>query len=79
LKLTIYTKKDCHLCEEAKSVLRKYQVELEEVDIESDPALFEKYQYEIPVVMVEEQKLFKYRVDEKKLKRALKNRGGAQS
>jgi glutaredoxin len=71
LKLTIYSKKACHLCDEAKSVLKKYPVELEEIDIENDPQLFEKYQYEIPVIFLDGKKLFKYRVDEKQLRRAL--------
>jgi glutaredoxin len=72
LKLTIYSKKDCHLCDEAKSILRKYPVELEEIDIEGDAQLLEKYREEIPVIFLDGRKLFKYRVDEKILRRALK-------
>jgi glutaredoxin len=78
LKVTIYSKKECHLCEEAHGVLEKvaarYPFEIEEVDIESDPDLYEKYKYEIPVVFLEGQKLFKFRVDEKQLIRALRSR-----
>jgi len=73
LKLTIYSKKDCHLCEEAKSVLAKYPVEIEEIDIETDPQLFEKYRYEIPVIFLDDRKLFKYRVDEKKLQQLIRS------
>jgi glutaredoxin len=74
LKLTIYSKKDCHLCEEAKAILSRYasaSVSLEEIDIETNPELYEKYRYEIPVIFLDDRKLFKYRVDEKKLRRAL--------
>jgi glutaredoxin len=79
LKVTIYSKKECHLCEEAHAVLERvaqhYPFEIEEVDIERDPELFAKYSEEIPVIFLEGRKLFKYKVDEKQLIRALKSRG----
>jgi glutaredoxin len=71
LKLTIYSKKDCHLCEEAKAILSKYPVELEEIDIEDNAELYEKYRYEIPVIFLDDRKIFKYKVDERKLQRLL--------
>jgi glutaredoxin len=76
MKITIYTKKDCHLCDEAKSVLskfaREYSFTVAEVDIEGDTALFEKYRYEIPVVLLDDRKIFKYRIDEKRFHRLLR-------
>ncbi len=57
-----------------EKVAARYPFEIEEVDIESDPDLYEKYKYEIPVVFLEGQKLFKFRVDEKQLIRALRSR-----
>lgn len=75
MKLTIYSKKDCHLCDEAKAILARYDsIELEEIDIETDHELYEKYRYEIPVIFFVDQKLFKYRVDEEKLRRVLASR-----
>jgi len=54
--VTLYTRKDCHLCEQAKADLESLQVQyphrLVEIDIESDPALLKKYLVEIPVVEV---------------------------
>ena len=54
LNVTLYTKKDCKLCEEVKVELQKLQEEyphrLIEVDIEQDPVLMEKYAVEIPVI-----------------------------
>lgn len=80
MRVTIYTKKDCHLCEEAKAVLskfaREYPLIVDEIDIESDSAIFEKYRYEIPVVLLNDRKIFKYRIDEKKLHRILREAGG---
>ncbi len=67
----IYSKADCSLCDEAKAVLlrvkKRVPFELREIDIESDPALFERYRYDIPVVFVDGHKAFKHRLDEKAL------------
>jgi uncharacterized membrane protein len=56
LTVTLYTRKDCHLCEQAKadldSLQSKYPHRLVEIDIDSDPALQKKYLVEIPVVEV---------------------------
>jgi uncharacterized membrane protein len=56
LTVTLYTRQDCHLCEQAKSDLEslqaKYPHRLVEIDIDSDPALQKKYMLEIPVVEV---------------------------
>jgi uncharacterized membrane protein/glutaredoxin len=56
LTVTLYTRKDCHLCEQAKadlaSLQAKYPHRLVEIDIDSDPALQKRYLVEIPVVEV---------------------------
>lgn len=56
LTVTLYTRQDCHLCEQAKSDLESLQANyphrLVEIDIDSDPALQKKYLVEIPVVEV---------------------------
>lgn len=56
LTVTLYMREDCHLCEQAKSDLEslqdKYPHRLVEVDIDSDPALQQKYLVEIPVIEV---------------------------
>ena len=56
LTVTLYTRKDCHLCEQAKADLEslqdQYPHRLVEIDIESDPALLKKYLLEIPVLEV---------------------------
>src|SRR5574342_767585 len=56
LTVTLYTRKDCHLCEQAKADLEALQAKiphrLVEIDIDSDPALLKKYLAEIPVVEV---------------------------
>ena len=56
LTVTLYTKKNCKLCEEVKAELSKLQSQyphfLAEVDIESDAALMENFALEIPVIEV---------------------------
>jgi uncharacterized membrane protein/glutaredoxin len=54
ITVTLYTREGCHLCEQAKadleSLREQYPHRLVEIDIESDPALLQKYMLEIPVI-----------------------------
>ena len=54
IKLTLFTKENCGLCEEAKDAIRlvqsEYEIEVNEIDIYSDDALLEEYQLMIPVI-----------------------------
>src|SRR5512138_2594105 len=56
ITVTLYTRKDCHLCDQAKADLESLQEQiphrLVEIDIDSDPALQKKYLVEIPVIEV---------------------------
>ncbi|GGE81494.1 glutaredoxin family protein [Priestia taiwanensis] len=61
VKLKMYSKDKCCLCEDAKKVLHKLQeemtFEIEEIDIYTDDVLLEKYQIMIPVIEVSEEVL----------------------
>jgi uncharacterized membrane protein len=74
LTVTLYTRQDCHLCEQAKSDLESLQTNyphrLVEIDIDSDPALQKKYLVEIPVVEVGPY-ILKAPFDKQKLKMTL--------
>lgn len=76
-RLTIYYKADCHLCEDARQVLERvlpYEpFELEEVDITQDRVAHDLYFDKIPVLTVNGQFAFKYRFDEDRLLRRLRN------
>ena len=54
--ITLYSKAGCHLCDQVRDYLEDlaadYTVELQEIDIRRDLALFERYRYRIPVVAV---------------------------
>ncbi len=74
-KLTLYTRRDCCLCDEMKSVIRQVAVamplELEEIDIDGDDTLRAQYNDQVPVLFVDGRKAFKYRVTERQLKSKL--------
>lgn len=76
VNVTVYSKKDCHLCDIAKETLLKIQQKLpfslNEIDIEKDKTAFEKYKYLIPVIEIDGEKAFNYKVDENELKKILK-------
>ncbi len=67
MRVTLYTRAGCHLCDEAKKVLKEARAqaefELEEVDIDRHPDLKARFNEEIPVVFINGRKAFKYRVD----------------
>jgi hypothetical protein len=75
VNITLYSKKDCHLCDIAKETLLKIQEEfhfsLTEIDIEKDKDAFEKYKYLILVLEIDCEKIFTYRINEIELKRLL--------
>jgi len=73
--VTIYTRPGCHLCEEAKTAIQTSgcagEYSLEEVNIDNDPALRERYGFDIPVIFINGVKVFKHRVDSSEFKRKL--------
>ena len=66
MRLTLYGRADCHLCHEMRAVVdavgREMRFDLEEVDVDGDPALAAAYGEEVPVLLVNGRKAFKYRV-----------------
>jgi glutaredoxin len=63
----VYSRPGCHLCDEAKLAINAAgcddQFTLEEINIESDRELLRKYQYDIPVVTIDGDEVFRHRVD----------------
>jgi glutaredoxin len=66
--LTLYGKPGCHLCHDAREVVKRAllgrSVEFEEVDITLDPSLFARYGERIPVLELDGEVLFEFVVDE---------------
>ena len=78
IKLIIYSRPGCHLCDEMKAVVknvaRTIPLSLEEIDISGDPALEAEHGLEIPVLLVDGKKAAKYRIAEDALVRILTSR-----
>jgi len=77
ISVVLYTRRDCHLCEEAKRALEKVSQDLairvEEVDVDRHAFLRKGYSEEVPVVWIRGIKICKYRVDEKMFLRRLRS------
>jgi glutaredoxin len=73
-EVTFYTKAGCHLCEEARDMLEDIAAlttyVLTEIDIRSTPALFEKYRYRIPVILINNETLIEGRIEFRDLAKA---------
>lgn len=78
-RVRLYTKPGCHLCEEAKRQMLaagcRDLYELEEVNIETDPALMELYGLKIPVVTINGREAFRYRVSPEEFKQQIMSHG----
>jgi glutaredoxin len=74
-QVTLYTRKGCCLCDDAKRVLesvrRRAVFYMDEVDIDTDAALRTSYNDEVPVIAIDGRKAFKYRVSERELLKKL--------
>ncbi len=77
--VTLYAKPGCHLCQEARGVVERIRAgqgfELLEVDVSVDPGLHREYGERIPVVAIDGEEVFQYRVDPDDLLRRLRAAG----
>jgi glutaredoxin len=76
--VTVYSRPECHLCEEAVGVLAGLQAELgfelRQLDITADEALHRAYFERVPVVLLDGDELCEYFVDEAVLRERLESR-----
>jgi len=70
--IKFYTKPECSLCDEARTLLnllkKEYPFDVEEVNILDDPNLYQHYKYEIPVLLFPDQFQLKGRIDREQLR-----------
>ena len=75
VRITLYSRPECHLCEAMRDVAvvvaRETGAELEEVDVDTDPVAAARYDLEIPVLCVNGEKAFSVRVTPAALRRRL--------
>ncbi|WP_337175352.1 glutaredoxin family protein [Paludisphaera sp.] len=76
LAITVYSRQGCGCCVKAKDVLDgfrgRYRIEVEEVDVDQDPALRDRYGMEVPVVAVAGKVRCRGQVDPRLLERLLR-------
>ena len=75
-RVTLYTRPGCHLCDEARETVARVCAELgegfEEVDVDTDPELRERFTEEVPVTFVDGRQHDFWRVDADRLRAALR-------
>jgi predicted thioredoxin/glutaredoxin len=69
--LTLVTRKGCHLCDEALSLLRELGFEPQLSDIDADDHLHDLYDWRVPVVLLDGRVIAEGRIDRERLRRAL--------
>lgn len=69
--LRLYGRPGCHLCDEARVVLKRVGEPFDEVDITADDELHARYLERIPVIVLDGEELYDFFVDEPDLLRRL--------
>jgi glutaredoxin len=76
VRVTVVSRANCHLCDEAKEAVARIATELgvgwTEVDVDGDPALLDEYSDLVPVILVDGKMHGYWRVEEERLRRALR-------
>jgi glutaredoxin len=73
--VVLYTRRGCHLCEDAQAVLVRHGVRPQLVDIDANPALRDRYNECVPVVEIDGRERFRGQINEVLLRRLLSKRG----
>jgi glutaredoxin len=76
IRVEIYSRPGCHLCDEAKAAIElfraRYTLELRTINVETSSDLENRYGMDIPVVFLNGQEAFRHQVDPAQLERKLK-------
>ncbi|MFV2066709.1 MAG: glutaredoxin family protein [Pirellulales bacterium] len=69
--VVLFTRKGCHLCEQALAKLRDEHLEVESIDIDTRPHYLRLYDQVVPVVVIDGKERFRGEVDRRLLRRLL--------
>ncbi len=74
--VTLYTRRDCFLCDKAKAAMRAsgVAVRIEEIDIDADPELRRRYTNDVPVAVIGGTEIFRHRVKPEEFARLISER-----
>jgi hypothetical protein len=79
----LVTRRDCHLCDEARlvvaAVAARTSTEWSEIDVDTDLHLLREYSDQVPVVLLDGRRHSYWRVDEHDLEAALASGAGHRS
>ena len=74
-QVTLVTRADCHLCEEAEQLLRRLAGELgfgyREVDVDASTVLQNEFSDRVPVILIDGREHGYWRVEEPRFRKAL--------
>jgi hypothetical protein len=74
-RVRFYSRRGCHLCEEAKAEIARAGCGglflLEEIDIDGDPELTRRYGWDIPVIEIGGAVVFKHRLTAEEFRREI--------
>jgi glutaredoxin len=70
-RITLYSRPDCHLCDDARAVIERVGEPFDEVDIDGDDELLKRYLERIPVVLIDGGEAFELFVHEDALRSRL--------
>ena len=70
-RLQLVTRRGCHLCDDALAALRDLGREPELLDVDADTALFDAYDWRVPVVVLDGRVLAEGRIEPAQLRAAL--------
>jgi glutaredoxin len=73
--VVLYSRHSCHLCDEARNVLARFELNPIVVDIDADPKLQERFGDCVPVVEIDGRIRFRGRVHPVLLRRQLRHMG----
>ncbi len=68
MRIVLYGKVGCHLCDDARAVLESVGTAFEEIDITTDDVLHAAYLERIPVIAIDGVERFEFFVDEAALR-----------
>ena len=81
IQIQFYTRANCHLCQDAKALLanlgQQYSLQIDERDVDADPAWAEQYGDRVPVLVSGGRERFWGRIEPKLLARFLRHESGA--
>ena len=77
-RVVLYKKPGCCLCEKARVMISRVieqkkprQIDYAEIDISHDPVLEDKYNYSLPVILVNDKVVSELKVDGRAIREAL--------